>query len=98
MTAKPHEISPIIRACAILAGVPVHEVTNDEKVRGISAMAKAIKVSKPTVSQWCKHKRPIPPTRCPQIEQATRGAVTCEELRPDVNWSVLRDHKRKRKH
>lgn len=32
----------------------------------------------------------VPAERCPNIEAATNGAVTCEELRPDVNWAVLR--------
>jgi len=35
-------------------------------------------------------KRNEPAERCPQIEQATGGLVRCEDLRPDVQWSVLR--------
>ncbi|MDB5963863.1 MAG: putative antitoxin of bacterial toxin-antitoxin system, YdaS/YdaT, partial [Polaromonas sp.] len=27
---------------------------------------------------------------CPSCERLTNGAVTCEELRPDVAWDVLR--------
>lgn len=37
--------------------------------------------------------RRFPAEHCPTIESATRAkgqAVTCEELRPDVKWSVLR--------
>lgn len=37
--------------------------------------------------------REFPAEHCPDVEDATRGkgdVVTCEELRPDVNWSVLR--------
>jgi DNA-binding transcriptional regulator YdaS (Cro superfamily) len=37
--------------------------------------------------------RHFPAEHCPTIELATRAegkVVTCEELRPDVNWSVLR--------
>lgn len=41
-----------------------------------------------TVYQWTKTK--VPAERCPQIEDATDGQVLCEELRPDVQWSVLR--------
>ena len=41
-----------------------------------------------TVYQWTKTK--VPAERCPQIEDATGGQVRCEELRPDVLWSVLR--------
>ena len=45
--------------------------------------------------------RRIPADKCPDIEAATRAAaqergdpslvVLCEELRPDVKWSVLRE-------
>jgi DNA-binding transcriptional regulator YdaS (Cro superfamily) len=65
---------------------------------GISAMANALGVSAPTVHQWKsnKHSRPIPAARCPDIERITNGAVTCEELRPDLadKWTYLRGTKR----
>jgi DNA-binding transcriptional regulator YdaS (Cro superfamily) len=32
----------------------------------------------------------VPADHCPEIERLTKRAVTCEELRPDVNWGVLR--------
>ena len=41
-----------------------------------------------TVYQWTKTR--VPAERCPQIEQATTGMVRCEDLRPDVQWGVLR--------
>lgn len=39
-----------------------------------------------TVYQWTKTR--VPAERCPAIEELT--GVRCEELRPDVKWSVLR--------
>ena len=33
----------------------------------------------------------VPPDRCPAIERATDGSVTCEELRPDVRWQRVPD-------
>jgi DNA-binding transcriptional regulator YdaS (Cro superfamily) len=39
-----------------------------------------------TVYQWTKSR--VPSDYCPDIEDIT--GVRCEELRPDVNWSVLR--------
>ncbi len=42
------------------------------------------------ISQLAKGARPVPADLCPAIERATGGAVRCEELRPDVDWSVLR--------
>jgi hypothetical protein len=43
-----------------------------------------------TIYQW-KQSR-VPADYCPDIESIT--GVKCEELRSDVNWSVLRDTKK----
>jgi DNA-binding transcriptional regulator YdaS (Cro superfamily) len=45
-------------------------------------------ISVQAVSKWVKKRVPI--ERCPEIEKATNGAVTCEDLRPDVDWAFLR--------
>jgi DNA-binding transcriptional regulator YdaS (Cro superfamily) len=45
------------------------------------------------VSPWFTTDRLFPAEHCPAIERATRERgepVTCEELRPDVAWEVLR--------
>lgn len=42
------------------------------------------------VSQWKLGVRRVPAEHCPEIERVTGGLVRCEELRPDVNWAVLR--------
>ena len=55
-----------------------------QHVGGISALAKALGVTPPTVHQWLKGQRPIPAERCPAIERLTNRTVTCEALRPDV--------------
>jgi len=52
-----------------------------------SALAGALGVKPSSVSQWRDGTRPLPLDRAMQIERATSGAVTCEELRPDVDWS-----------
>ena len=59
-------------------------------VGGQSAMAGLLKVTPATVNQWVSGKRPVPAERCPAIERETQGAVTCEDLRPDVDWQYLR--------
>lgn len=59
-------------------------------VGGISALAKALGVTPPTVHQWLKGTRPIPAERCPAIERLTNRKVLCEALRPDVDWAYLR--------
>lgn len=55
-----------------------------------SALALALGKSPQFVSQMVTGGRPIPADLCPAIERATKGAVRCEELRPDVLWEVLR--------
>lgn len=53
-------------------------------------VADALGVPPPLLSQWRKD-RPIPETRCPDIEQVTAGAVTCEEMRDDLRWVRVPD-------
>ncbi len=60
---------------------------------GVTSLAAIIDVKPPTISQWLNGTRQIPAERCPEIEKATNGAVRCESLRPDVDWSVLRESK-----
>lgn len=65
---------------------------------GIQALASALHCSASAPSMWRKRGR-IPAEYCPAIERLTRERaaidpdrpiVTCEELRPDVAWDVLR--------
>ncbi|KAB8312269.1 helix-turn-helix domain-containing protein [Erwinia endophytica] len=62
-----------------------------QSVGSQAALARCLGLSPPTVNQWVSGKRPIPAERCLDIEKATLGAVTCEELRPDVDWGYLRE-------
>jgi DNA-binding transcriptional regulator YdaS (Cro superfamily) len=41
------------------------------------------------LQQWRVNR--VPAEYCPAIEIATDGAVRCEDLRPDINWAVLRN-------
>lgn len=59
-----------------------------------SALARFCGVAQTAVSAW-RVRKSIPAEYCPAIERATSGAVRCEELRPDVDWSVLRGTSRK---
>lgn len=43
------------------------------------------------VWQWANGVRQVPAERCHEIERATEGAVTCEELRPDLEWARIAD-------
>lgn len=55
-----------------------------------TALADALGVSKGAVSQWKEGGRRIPAEHCPLIEEMTKGAVRCEDMRPDIRWDVLR--------
>ncbi|WP_415860420.1 transcriptional regulator [Pectobacterium aroidearum] len=57
---------------------------------GQAALARFLGVSPPTINQWVMGVRPVPAERCPSIEKATNSTVTCESLRPDVDWAYLR--------
>lgn len=58
-----------------------------EQAGGITALARALKLSgHAVVHQWRLTR--VPAEQCPDIEALT--GVKCEELRPDVNWAVLR--------
>ncbi|MGJ7557453.1 transcriptional regulator [Variovorax sp. RB3P1] len=63
--------------------------------RGAQArLAKMLEVPAPLLSAWASgnpaKRRQVPAERCPLIERATKRAVLCEDLRPDVAWEVLR--------
>ena len=57
----------------------------------VNELAGQIKVPAALVSQWKTEARPVPIERCPDIERATEGLVTCEELRGDVTWIRVPD-------
>lgn len=63
-----------------------------------AALARALHRSKSVIAQW--RKAGVPADHCMRIEALTREAaqrrgdpaliVTCEQLRPDLAWHVLR--------
>ena len=56
----------------------------------MSNLARRLGVTKGAVFQWSMPGRRVPAEHCPCIEMLTNGAVMCEELRPDMEWGVLR--------
>lgn len=51
-------------------------------------LARKIEIAPTLISQWRNGVRPIPVERCFAIEQATSGAVTRKDLRPD-DWHLI---------
>lgn len=43
------------------------------------------RLTSPSISDW-RNRAVVPDDRCEPIETATAGAVTVEELRPDLRW------------
>lgn len=60
------------------------EWVNEQRGRSL-AIAQAVGVTPPVVSDWVTGKKGIPLERCTAIERATGGAVTRKDLRPD-DW------------
>lgn len=61
-----------------------------ELAGGPAKLAEVLGVSQQAVYFWRAGARRLPAERCPDIERAVGGAVTCEELRPDVDWQYIR--------
>lgn len=64
----------------------------ESKPRGTArAIALAVGVHPVTLSQWASDIKQTPHERCPGLERASEGAITCEEQRPDVHWVRIPD-------
>lgn len=50
------------------------------------ALAKEIGCTPQVINNWLRRDR-VPVEFCMKIERATGGRVTCEMLRPDVDWA-----------
>lgn len=67
-------------------------------LKGQTGLARAISQPNKVITQahvwgWLNspNRDQMPPAEyCPAIERATDGLVRCEDLRPDVDWAVLR--------
>lgn len=68
----------------------IHPIDAAAKLFGSKTeLAARLNVSKQVIYNWQLTK--VPAERCLDIEELTNGAITCEQLRPDLNWSVLRN-------
>lgn len=53
------------------------------------SLADQLQICPSQVYRWLSGAK-VPPARCLQIYEVTAGQVTPEELRPDVNWRVMK--------
>lgn len=58
---------------------------------GIQAVRLKFSISRNSVHEWIA-KGSIPAERCPDLEAMTERKFLCEDMRPDVNWAVLRSN------
>ena len=73
--------------------LPIQKAANI--LGGVVALADSLGLNNyQTAQQWAKTQ--VPAEYCPDIERATNGQVTCEELRPDLaaQWAYLRGTKK----
>jgi DNA-binding transcriptional regulator YdaS (Cro superfamily) len=84
-----------VGVCVIITNV-IHNLPPEDALAAaiqhfgsVVALARKLEVPSSLPSMWRKRGR-VPAEHCPAIEAATGGAVRCEELRPDVQWHVLR--------
>ena len=59
-----------------------------------TALAKKLQIRPWSVHKWNENK--IPYERCLEIEDLTNGLVKADDLRPDMNWALLRSSKNNR--
>lgn len=52
-------------------------------------MARRLRVTAPTVNQWCSGERAVPVKRALQIEALTDGAVNRADLCPSFPWGQI---------
>jgi len=52
-------------------------------------LANKLGVSKATVSLWGRSATGVPIDQCAPIDRITNGQVTCEQLRPDYDFSRI---------
>jgi len=57
-----------------------------EALGGIAAVARICGVKPPSVCEW-RSRGVIPADRCADIERASEGRITCESMRPDLDWT-----------
>lgn len=60
-------------------------------IGSLTALAARLGVSASMVSQWKLAERPVSLAYCALIERETEGAVTVQELRPDLTWTRIAD-------
>lgn len=71
--------------------VAMNAISRAIKIAGSGVnLARSLGVTPQAVCFWRDGLREFPADLCPTVERITDRAVTCEQLRPDVDWAYLR--------
>ncbi len=62
-----------------------------QEVGGPAEASRLLDVSVQAVCFWRDGRRQFPAEKCPALEKAAAGTVTCEQMRPDVRWHRVAD-------
>jgi len=65
----------------------IRQIIHDE-FGGTVKFSRLVGATPQQVTNWLARK--VPAEWCPIIEEATQRKLRCEDLRPDVDWAVLR--------
>lgn len=65
----------------------IRQIIQDE-FGGTVKFSRLIGATPQQVTNWLARK--VPAEWCPVIEEATKRKIRCEDLRPDIDWAVLR--------
>lgn len=65
----------------------IRQIIQDE-FGGTVKFSRLVGATPQQVTNWLARK--VPAEWCPVIEVATGRRIRCEDLRPDIDWSVLR--------
>ena len=57
----------------------------------LAQLSRDLKTQPQLIGQWAKGRRRTPRDRIAAIEQSTRGLVTAEEIRPDLEFRRIKD-------
>lgn len=71
--------------------------TQPRAAKARNKFCKRIGMSPSLLWQIAEGKRPIPERYCPVIERETNRKVSCEEMRPEIDWAYLRGTQRRKK-
>lgn len=56
-----------------------------------ASLGEVLGITQGAVAQWLLPGRKIPAEHCPTIEVWSGREVMCEEMRPDIDWAVIRN-------